>query len=300
MNSNLQLFPPGTAGAGAPDSRRDAMGAYEALMAEGQQLSRVAAALRQQRGLQLSQLVPAAHVSSYAEQATRVIGAAGIGEVHVMAHDSVRFPAHLRDAADIALFYYQGCWDLVTTRCVAIVGTRQPGAAAVARTAEWVRRLVADGFTIVSGLASGIDTCAHQAALAAGGRTIAVLGTPLSSVYPPGNQELQRRIAAQQLLISHVPFVLHAQQTVHANREFFLQRNAVIAGLSETTIVMEAGDRSGALVAARHALRQGRRLLIADDCYVDTSLRWPQRLSAHGAVRVRDYGDIRVQLAASP
>jgi DNA processing protein len=153
----------------------------------------------------------------------------------------------------------------------------------------------------VSGLARGIDTCAHQAALEAGGRTIAVLGTPLSDCYPPENQSLQQRLALGQLLISHVPFVLHANRPVQANREFFLQRNAIIAALSEALIVVEAGETSGAVVAARQALRQGRKLLIPQHCFHEGSLQWPSRLAAQGGICISNLEDISAQLIpASP
>jgi DNA processing protein len=295
---NLELFSPAEARAGpVVDAPRTAMGAYEALLAGGQTLPRIAGAMCRHGGLRLSDLVAAADVNANALRAGQLIAAAGLGEVGVVARGSAEYPEPLRDAADIVLLYYLGSWDLLATRCVAMVGTRQPSAAGLARTAEWAARLVADGFTIVSGLARGIDTCAHQAALAAGGRAIAVLGTPLSVVYPPENQALQHRIAHQQLLLSHVPFVRYANQPLRANREFFLQRNAVITALSEATLVVEAGDRSGALVAARHALRQGRRLLIPDSCRDDVSLHWPGKFLTQGALGVKDYADIRRQLA---
>lgn len=295
---NLDLFSPAEARAGpTADAPQSAMGAYEALLTGGQKLPRIAGAMCQHSGLQLSDLVAAADVVAHSQRARQLIAAAGLGEVGVVVRGTVEFPERLRDAADVVLFYYLGSRDLLATRCVAMVGTRQPSPAGLARTAEWAARLVADGFTVLSGLARGIDTCAHQAALAAGGRTIAVLGTPLSVVYPPENQPLQQRIAQQQLLISHVPFVHYANQPFRANRNFFLQRNAIITALSEATIVVEAGDRSGALVAARHALHQGRRLLIPDRCGHDVSVQWPGKFLAQGAVAVKDYADIRRQLA---
>jgi DNA processing protein len=98
------------------------------------------------------------------------------------------------------------------SRCVAIVGTRAPSDAGMQRAEQLSRLLVADGFTVVSGLARGIDTAAHTAAMAAGGFTIAVLGTPITECYPPENRELQQQIAARHLVISQVPIVRYSQQ----------------------------------------------------------------------------------------
>ena len=95
--------------------------------------------------------------------------------------------------------------DLTASRSVAVVGTRKPSEQGLLRTRKLVRRLVNDRFTVVSGLAAGIDTMAHQTAIKEDGQTIAVLGTPLSGVYPRGNDELQQHIAENFLVISQVP-----------------------------------------------------------------------------------------------
>jgi DNA processing protein len=298
---NLELFAPATVGPeSAAGSPWDDMGAYEALMAGGSTLRSLAQGLHRHSGLRLPDLVSQAVAVAAADRTLLAIRAAGIVDPDVIVPGSGDYPQRLREAPDIVLLYTLGSRDLFATRCVALVGTRRPGAAGLRRTAQWGRALAAEGFTIVSGLARGIDTCAHQAAMETGGRTIAVLGTPLSVVYPPENRALQSRIAAQHLLISHVPFLRHAMQGDRDNREFFLQRNAVIAALSEAMIVTEAGETSGALAAARHALRQGRRVLIPQDCCRDASQRWPADLLAQGAVAVRDYKDIREQLDAGP
>ena len=99
------------------------------------------------------------------------------------------------------LLYFQGWWDLVESRGVAVVGTREPSDDGIRRAQKLVRSLVHDGFTIVSGLAKGIDTTAHETAIKEGGLTIAVIGTPLSRVYPMDNRDLQQQIAKDYLLI---------------------------------------------------------------------------------------------------
>jgi DNA processing protein len=126
---------------------------------------------------------------------------AGIKHFGVRIHGAGEYPESLRDAEHpIELLYFQGAWELVNTRCVAVVGTREPSEAGKSRAARLVRQLVHDGFTIVSGLARGIDTIAHTTAIAEGGSTIAVLGAPIIESYPPVNRELQARIADEHLL----------------------------------------------------------------------------------------------------
>src|SRR5690606_19749517 len=123
------------------------------------------------------------------------------------------YPQKLRAAQHpVELLYYQGWWDLVESRSVAIVGTRKPSPEGLARTRKLVRRLVQDGFTIVSGLAAGVDTEAHTTTIAEGGRTIAVIGTPLSHTYPEPNVDLQKQLADKFLVISQVPLRKYERQ----------------------------------------------------------------------------------------
>lgn len=117
------------------------------------------------------------------------------------------------------LLYIQGDWNLVTLPAVAVVGTRKPTAKGLERTEALARRLVNDGFTVVSGLVEGVDTAAHQAAIAARGRTIGVIGTPLGRVYPKANAALQEQIARDHLLISQVPVLRYDAQDFQNQRE---------------------------------------------------------------------------------
>ena len=131
---------------------------------------------------------------------------AGIKHFGVRVHGAGDYPEKLRIADNpVELVYFQGLWDLVHTRCVAIVGTREPSPDGRSRAAELARLLAKDGYTVVSGLARGIDTAAHTAAMDAGGFTIAVLGTPITECYPPENRSLQQRISDKHLVISQVP-----------------------------------------------------------------------------------------------
>jgi DNA processing protein len=215
----------------------------------------------------------------------------------VRIHGAGEYPQKLRDAAHpIELLYYQGWWDLVESRSVAVVGTREPTKDGIARATRLVKELVKDNFTIVSGLASGIDTIAHETAIEEGGRTIAVIGTPLSHVYPKDNAELQRKIAREFLLISQVPVKRYERQDYRRNRLFFPERNITMSALTEATIIVEAGETSGTLIQARAALNQGRKLFILDNCF-RKGLSWPRKFADKGAVRVVDYDDIRKNLS---
>src|ERR1700733_13039228 len=126
-----------------------------------------------------SDFVSATKAREYADFVQMRFREADVTRFGVRVHGAGEYPEKLRDAAHpIELLYYQGWWDLVESRCVAVVGTREPSKDGIARAQRVVKELVRDDFTIVSGLAAGIDTVAHTTAIQQGGRTIAVLGTP--------------------------------------------------------------------------------------------------------------------------
>jgi DNA processing protein len=185
----------------------------------------------------------------------------------------------------------------VESPCVAVVGTREPSEEGKRRAVKLTQCLVQDGFTIVSGLAKGIDTIAHRTAIESGGRTLAVIGTPLSHSYPKENRELQRKVADEFLLISQVPAYRYSTQDWRLNRLFFPERNVTMSALTLGTVIIEAGETSGTLVQARAAIRQGRQLFILDSCFRNPKLTWPSRFEGLGAIRVRDYEDVRQRLA---
>lgn len=244
-----------------------------------------------------SDFVPATKAREYADFVRRRFHEADVTRYGVRVHGAGEYPQKLRDAAHpIELLYYQGWWDLADSRSVAVVGTRKPTPEGVARTRKLVKALVKDNFTVVSGLAAGIDTVAHETAIAAGGRTIAVIGTPLSHTYPRENAALQRKIASEFLLISQVPVKRYERQDYRKNRLFFPERNITMSALTEATIIVEAGETSGTLIQARAALHQGRKLFILDNCF-QRGLSWPQKFADKGAVRLVDYDDIRKHLS---
>lgn len=275
------------------------LGAYEALWNEPRTTFKtLSEKFSANPGAIPSDFVPLGQAQEYAQLVQQRFRDAQISRFGVRVYGAGDYPEKLRDAAHpVELLYYQGWWDLVESRSVAVVGTRTPSAEGVARTRRLVRALVKDDFTVVSGLAMGVDTVAHETAIAAGGRTIAVIGTPLSRAYPKDNSELQRRIARDFLVISQVPVCRYEAQDHRSNRLFFPERNVTMSALTEATIIVEAGETSGTLIQARAALKQGRKLFILDSCFRNPKLTWPQRFADQGAIRVVDYDDIRQHLS---
>jgi DNA processing protein len=177
-----------------------------------------------------------------------------------------------------AALYLAGNPDLLTAgRRVSVVGSREASDEGLARARSLSRTLVKRGFIVVSGLAAGIDTAAHLAALEAGGRTIAVLGTPLDDFYPRENEALQRRLMREQLVVSQFPSGYPS-----APRNFPM-RNRTMALLSDATVIVEAGDKSGTLHQGWEALRLGRPLFLMESVARDPSLRWPAEMIRYGA-----------------
>jgi DNA processing protein len=275
------------------------LGAYEALWDEPQaSFKTIAEKFRAAPGAVPSDFVSRGKAEEYADLVRRVLAEKHIDHFGVRVHGAGEYPEKLRDAAHpVELLYFQGWWDLVESRSVAVVGTRKPSREGEARTRKLVRQLVADGFTIVSGLAAGVDTVAHETAIEEGGRTIAVIGTPISDSYPRDNAELQRRIAREFLLISQVPVQRYRRQDYRLNKLFFPERNITMSALTEATIIVEAGETSGTLIQARAALQQGRKLFILDSCFRNKRLTWPQKFAEQGAIRVVDYDDIKHHLS---
>ena len=300
MSKDLFAQPAGSANfAERAISPRRELGAYEALWArKGTWFTSIAAEFRTHEGAVPSDFVSKADIEKYAHLALVAIRNAGISRFGVRIHGAGEYPQKLRDADHpVELLYFQGAWELVNSRCAAIVGTRKPTEDGRLRAAKLARLLVADGFTIVSGLARGIDTVAHTAAMAEGGFTIAVLGTPITECYPPENRALQKKLADEYLVISQVPIVRYAQQHFRGKAHFFPERNATMSALTEATIIVEAGETSGTLIQARHALKQRRKLFILDSCFQNRSLNWPHAFAKQGAIRVTEYDDIKRHLA---
>jgi DNA processing protein len=274
-------------------SPRREMGAYEALWLEkGASFKSIAEKFAADPTALPSDFVSPSRADECAAEVMRVLKAEGIHRFGVRVNHAGDYPARLRDAKHpVELLYYQGAWELTETRCVAVVGTREPTKEGLDRADRLARELVARNFTVVSGLAAGIDTAAHRAAMESGS-TIAVIGTPLGSYYPRQNCELQDRIAREFLVVSQVPVLRYRKQAVPHNRFFFPERNITMSALTEATIIVEAGESSGTRTQARAALYQGRKLLILNSCFERAGISWPAHFERQGAVRVREPDDI--------
>ena len=175
--------------------------------------------------------------------------------VHAVTSADDAYPALLKEIYDPPIVLY--VWGELTprdARAVGIVGSRRPSHYGMETAKKFSHHLALAGWTVVSGLARGIDTLAHQGALAAPeGRTIGVLGCGLGTIYPPENFGLAERIAAGRgAIITEFPM------TLRPDKQTFPMRNRVISGLGRGVLVVEAGENSGALISAHQAVEQGR------------------------------------------
>ena len=171
-----------------------------------------------------------------------------------------------------------GDLSLIRNPAVAVVGTRDVSPEGAARARRLARELVAAGVTVVSGLARGVDTEALTAAIGAGGRVVAVIGTPVDKAYPAENRRLQELIYREHLLIS---------QFEPGGRTFqshFPQRNRLMAALTDASAIVEAGETSGTLHQATECVRLGRWLFIGRSVMEKPGLRWPSKFEGEPTV----------------
>jgi DNA processing protein len=183
------------------------------------------------------------------------------------------------------MLYVQGDTDLLRDAPrVSIVGSRKASPEGMTRAATLAARLVEQGVTIVSGLAEGIDTAAHKTAIREGGRTIAVIGTPLNVAYPKKNAELQAEIARNHLLVSQF------RPDTPTRPHNFPQRNRTMALLTDATVIVEAGQKSGTIHQGWEALRLNRRLLVLESLaargfdWVDTFIGYGAEVLKHDGI----------------
>jgi DNA processing protein len=283
-----------------PVNTRAELGAYEYLWQQpNASTKRLAALFEANPGALPSDLVDGDVAERSAEEVVEQFAKRGIKRFGVRINGTLDYPDRLRDAAEpVEFLYFLGSWELAEApRRVAVVGTRKISTDGAARTRKLVRSLVEHDFTVVSGLAQGVDTIAHETAIEYGGRTIAVIGTPISEVYPKENAALQRRIATEYLVVSQVPVLRYKQQGPNGNRLFFPERNKTMSALTEATVIVEAGDTSGTLIQAKAAIEQGRKLFILESNFSNPAISWPARFEKLGAIRVREFEDIRRELS---
>jgi DNA processing protein len=188
------------------------------------------------------------------------------------------YPANLRAVHDRpALIFVKGSLEPGDIRSVAVIGTRKPSDRGVECTRKVVSALVERDYTIVSGLALGVDSVAHTTALETGGRTLAVIGTGLRRSYPPQNAQLQRRIAAHGAVLSQ--FWPEDPPT----RTSFPKRNATMSGVALANVIIEAGPKSGARTQARLALAHGRPVLLFEPLL---NQQWARELASKPGAHV--------------
>lgn len=197
------------------------------------------------------------------------------------------YPELLRNIPDPPpVIYVRGQIRWEDQAALAIVGTRNPSAYGEKVCQRFAQELVSQGRTVVSGLARGIDGIAHLGALDAGGRTIAVLASGVDFIYPPEHKKLAARIVEQGALVSEYP------PGTPPEPGKFPARNRVISGLSQGVIVVEAGEKSGALITADQALEQGREVFAVPGPITISQSIGPNRLIQQGAKLVTSIEDV--------
>jgi DNA processing protein len=204
--------------------------------------------------------------------------------------EDVKYPELLREIYDPPIgLYWQGEY-IVDRPCVAIVGTRRAtlyGRRVAKKIAAELARL---GFCVVSGMASGIDTAAHEGALEVGGKTVAVFGCGLDAIYPSENMDLYQKIVAHGAVVSEFPFGRRA------DRQTFPMRNRVVAGICQGVVVVESAASGGSMITARFAGEQGRTLMAVPGRIDQASSVGCHQLIRDGAIMVTSVDDILEEL----
>ncbi len=208
----------------------------------------------------------------------------GVWIIHL---NDERYPAVLKKTYDPPpVIYIKGTLSKADNLSLAIVGSRRCSIYGQEQASRFAHLLASAGFTICSGMARGIDTAAHQGALSAGGRTIAVQGCGLLDIYPPENKKLFEQITESGACISELPLKSEPRA------ENFSYRNRIIAGLSLGTIVVEAGFNSGALITAQAALENDREVMAVPGRIDSPLSRGANQLIKQGAKLVESVSDI--------
>jgi DNA processing protein len=235
-------------------------------------------------GPKLAQAITGFQTAAEVERELRAAKAVGC---QIITQGDLGYPPLLKAIEDPPpVLYVKGDMGEPVAPGIAVVGSRRPSTYGKVIAEQLSRGLSESGVTIVSGLARGIDSVAHLKTLEYGGRTIAVLGCGLSSIYPPENWQLAERISRQGAVVSEFPM------RTKPERLNFPLRNRTISGLSLGTVVVEAGERSGALITAQWALEQGREVFAVPGNVTAPTSRGTNRLIKMGAKLVEGVEDI--------
>ncbi|MBE0439031.1 MAG: DNA-protecting protein DprA [Gammaproteobacteria bacterium] len=212
---------------------------------------------------------------------------------HIITIYDARYPELLKQISDPpSILFVEGDADLLSHWQLAVVGSRNPSASGRDTAYEFSRYLAQGDVVITSGLAAGIDAAAHQGALSAGGKTLAVIGTGLDVVYPAKHKTLAHDIVEQGAIVSEFPL------GTTPRAENFPRRNRLISGLSLGTLVVEAALQSGSLITARMALEQGREVFAIPGSIHNPLVRGCHKLIREGAKLVETATDIIEELGA--
>lgn len=197
------------------------------------------------------------------------------------------FPERLRSIENCpARLFYIGDLGILKNKCVSVVGSRTANAYGRSTTEIIAKKLASKGVTVISGMARGIDTCAHRGVLQAEGKTAAVLGCGLDICYPAENRELMKAIGEKGLLLSEY------EAGRKAERYHFPSRNRIISGLSDITVVVQARNRSGSLITAEYAAEQGREVMAVPGNIDSQYNLGTNKLIKEGAIPVTTVSDI--------
>jgi DNA processing protein len=207
--------------------------------------------------------------------------------IKVLTSEDPGYPTRLKEIEQPPpVLFVRGEWLPEDEFCIAIVGTRRITAYGRQITEELAVHLAANGVTVISGLARGVDGVAHEGALRAGGRTVAVLGSGVDRIYPPENRALAQEICSRGALLSDYPLGTAPESSN------FPPRNRIISGLSAATIVVEAGETSGALITAEFAAEQGRDVFAVPGSILAPQSKGTNRLIQNGALPLLSVDDV--------
>jgi DNA processing protein len=213
----------------------------------------------------------------------------------VMTSGEPDYPALLKEIKNFPKnLFYIGDKSILKEQCISMVGSRRTTQSGRAIATSMAARLAERGRVIVSGMALGIDTCVHNGALKVGGKTIAVLGCGPDICYPTSNWNLKNNIMEKGLILSEYP------PRTQPEKYFFPQRNRIISGLSEATIVVQAGNNSGALITAELAAEQGRNVFAVPGNIDSTFNFGSNKLIKEGAIPIISTESILEELGIGP